>query len=249
MLAACNNGTVADPSGNTPAEPTTTTTTTTTSTTDDGLDPNVYKMPIDGFPAIGPANALVTIVFFQDYQCPFCRRLERELDQLRADHPDDVRVVYAPHPLPMHARAEPAARAALAAAAQGKFAEMHRRLIDSSNLEDESLTASARALGLDVQRFDEDRAASRETIGRADDVAMKFSVKGTPSVFINGRRIAGAQRELVRRIAEDQLANARSLVSSGTDRKRIYEKVIERGLDTAGPDPSLKLLPRFRPAQ
>ena len=73
-----------------------------------------YRVPVDGLPAMGDARALVTIVAFTDYQCPYCRRAEATLTQLRESYGSQVRVVVAEKPLPMHDRARPAAIAALA---------------------------------------------------------------------------------------------------------------------------------------
>src|SRR5262245_61928040 len=82
-------------------------------------------------PSVGPKNAKVTILHYFDYQCPFCTRILPTLAQIESDYPDTVRVVYKMHPLAMHPNAMPAAEAALAAAAQGKFMEMHKKLFDN----------------------------------------------------------------------------------------------------------------------
>jgi protein-disulfide isomerase len=213
------------------------------------VDANVYRIPAQDLPSLGSANALVTIVFFSDYECPFCHRLEGELTRLRTEYGDDVRIVFAPRPLMMHPRARPAALAAIAANAQGKFAEMHHRL-NEGKLDDDSIKAAATAIGLDMARFEADRAGpeAEKILVRVDELATRFSMFGTPNVFINGRRISGAQRDLVRRVTEDQLASARALLATGVDRRQIYETITGKGLESAGRDPSMMLLPRFAPS-
>src|SRR5262249_24005583 len=66
------------------------------------LDKTVYKMPVDGLPVIGNPQALVTIVLFSDYECPFCKKLDADLQRLREEWGGDVRIVVAQRPLPFH---------------------------------------------------------------------------------------------------------------------------------------------------
>src|SRR5690606_9962715 len=108
-------------------------------------------------PYKGAAAPLVTIVEFSDFQCPYCGRLAAALDEVVADYPEDVRLVFKQYPLPMHADAEPGARAALAAHAQGKFWEMHDALFaNSREMSRGALIAHARTIGLDMKRFEAD---------------------------------------------------------------------------------------------
>ena len=101
-------------------------------------------MPIDGLPAFGSPRALVTIVAFTDYECPYCAKADKTIATLRSELGDDVRVVLATRPLAMHEHAAPAARALLAAAEQGKAEAMHARLFaDRTALDDAGLTESA----------------------------------------------------------------------------------------------------------
>jgi protein-disulfide isomerase len=211
------------------------------------LEKTVYSVDVAGLPAMGPAAAPLTIVLFSDYQCSFCRQLEPQIAQLRADHGSDVRIVLAPKPLPFHDRARPAALAAIAAADQGKLEPMHRALIAlDGKLDEESLTTAAREAGLDLARFDADRksAKSEQTLAKADELAKRFSVNGTPTTFINGRRITGAVPEVVHQLGEEQLALGRGLLQTGTPVDRVYGKLLAGGLDHAGPDPSITIAPR-----
>lgn len=184
------------------------------------------RVPIDGLPVLGSASALVTIVAFTDYQCPYCAKAERTLSRLREELGDDLRVVLASHPLPMHERAAPAARAMLAAAEQGKAEAMHLRLFaDTTALDEAGLVASARALGLDGARFDADRTGPKVTaeLERVLALAQTLGADGTPTFYVNGRRMVGARPyESFRALVEEERARARELVSRGTPREQVY---------------------------
>src|ERR1700694_5963349 len=91
-------------------------------------DSTVFNVPVDGSPAHGTSTALVTMVEFSDYQCPFCSRADATVQQLEKEYGDKLRVVMKQNPLPMHPNARGAALAALAAGQQGKYWEMHRKL-------------------------------------------------------------------------------------------------------------------------
>jgi len=111
---------------------------------------------------IGPADALVTVVSYGDYQCPGCHRRHREVEKMFNQLLDRVRFVYRHFPLVNdHPHALRAAEAAEAAAAQGKFWEMHRRLYTHPDkLEDRHLHRHAREIGLDLERFDRELSSS-----------------------------------------------------------------------------------------
>jgi protein-disulfide isomerase len=147
-------------------------------------------------PALGPTNAKVTIVHYVDYQCPFCGRAASTIDQILKDYPADVRVVFKMHPLPFHPNALPAAEAAMAAKAQGKFFEMHRKLFENqANLTRERILAIAAEIGLDVPRFtaDLDSHAAQPAIAKETGEAEGIGASGTPASFVNGRFVNGAK--------------------------------------------------------
>ena len=92
-------------------------------------DPNkIYTMPVGSSPFKGPKDAKVTVVMFQDFQCPFSNRSQPTVKQLMELYPDKVKLVFKNFPLNFHKEAEVAAEAALAAGAQGKFWEMHDKI-------------------------------------------------------------------------------------------------------------------------
>jgi Na+/H+ antiporter NhaA len=145
----------------------------------------------------GSDDALVTLLEYGDYECPYCGQAERvirELIQSFGGH--DVRYVWRHLPLnDVHTYAQMAAEAAEAAAAQGRFWEMHDRLLDNQDkLRFSDLIEHARALGLDTDRFEDELRRRLYAPRIAEDVASadESGVAGTPTFFINGRRHYGA---------------------------------------------------------
>jgi protein-disulfide isomerase len=175
------------------------------------LDPGrVEEVPVGASPVRGPQRAPVTVVVFSDFQCPFCQRSEATLRALVEQYGTRVRLVFKNHPLPMHPSARAAARAALAAGEQGKFWEYHDVLfahIDA--LDPASLERYARDLGLDVERFRRTMGDARTdaAIDADEAEATRLGVAGTPTFFVNGRRLIGAQ-PLVKFQAATELALA-----------------------------------------
>jgi len=152
------------------------------------------SIPLDGSPARGSDAATVTLVEFADFECPFCQHIAPQLDELCEKKKPNLRLVFKFMPLAMHPRGEPAARAAIAAQAQGKFWEMHHQLFaNAPRLEESDLDAYAKAIGMDVARFHEDMqsAATKARIDADRKLADGLGVKGTPTIFINGRQYDG----------------------------------------------------------
>ena len=144
----------------------------------------------------GSDAALVTLVEYGDYECPYCGQAERVIRELLGSFGKELRYVWRHLPLnDVHLFAQMAAEAAEAAAAQGRFWDMHDRLLDNQDkLRIPDLVEHARALGLDVERF-EGELRGRDYAPRiAEDVASadESGVAGTPTFFINGRRHYGA---------------------------------------------------------
>lgn len=147
-------------------------------------------------PSRGSARAEVTLVVFSDFECPFCAKFAQTLKEIEGEMGGKVRVAWKSMPLPFHPHAEPAARAALAAAKQGRFWEMHDRLFANARaLTDADLESHAAAIGLDLARFRADlsSASISEQVARDRQQAAALGVTGTPTLFINGKLLAGAQ--------------------------------------------------------
>jgi protein-disulfide isomerase len=175
----------------------------------------------------GAANAPITIVEFVDFQCPFCGRATDTIDQVFKEYLGQVRFYVRHSPLPFHPDAPAAAEAALAAEEQGKFWEMHDKLIGNQrNLAREDLEAYARELGLDMGKFTQalDARSHKARIDQDIVVAEKVGARGTPTFFINGRKMSGAQPfEAFKGVIGEELARAQKLVAKGTPAEKVYD--------------------------
>ena len=146
-------------------------------------------------PTIGSAEAPVTIVEFSEFQCPFCRRAQETLQELRKRYKSEVRFAYKHLPLPFHKEAEPAAKAAQAAHLQGKFWEYSDELWRRQQYLGEKLYVDiAKDLKLDMDKFNEDRASKQVELQVRQDLAdgANAGAEGTPFFLINGTPMSGA---------------------------------------------------------
>jgi protein-disulfide isomerase len=186
-------------------------------------DTKVYPVKPGDAPSKGPANAPLVLVVFSDFQCPFCKRIEPTLAEVEKHYPGKVRVVWKNYPLPFHNNAGPAAEAAMAADAQGKFWPMHDRLFENNTaLDRESLENYAAAIGLDLPRFRADLDAGRfkARIEADKQEGSDLGVVGTPAVFINGRKVAGAYPfETFQKIADAELGKVEGKAAGKTATK------------------------------
>jgi protein-disulfide isomerase len=158
--------------------------------------------------ALGPENAPVVLEEFGDYQCPPCAQVFPEVEAIRREYGDRLRLVFRHYPLTnIHPHALLAAHAAEAAGRQGKFWEMHRALYENqqgwSRTPDPRplFEAYARQTGLDVERFRRDLGGQEGDARVVADHARARSVgvESTPTFFLNGRKLppsAGFGREL-----------------------------------------------------
>lgn len=172
--------------------------------------PVVVKNPNDLFSkadaVIGSDKAKVTIVEFSDFQCPFCRVFFNDTyGQIKKEYIDTgkVRLVFRHYPLPFHDAARPSALAAACAQEQGKFWQMHDKMFAEQAKKGTGtvaygvpeLKAWAAQVGVNTSQFnsclDSEKYASRVDTDTAD--GSKYGVSGTPSFFINGELLVGAQ--------------------------------------------------------
>ncbi len=120
-------------------------------------------------------------------------------------YPNDIRFVYKNYPLPFHKQAMPAAKAAVAAGSQGKFWEMHDKIFENYRaLNDDYFTKAAGEIGLDVAKFKTDLDAAKTTshIDAEMAEARTAGVRGTPTIFINGKKPQGRSFELYKGIID-----------------------------------------------
>jgi protein-disulfide isomerase len=213
---------------------------------DDGppaKDTATYKVPLGKSPVRGAANALVTIVEFADFQCPFCSRVDPTLKQIATTYAGNVRFVWKNEPLPFHPNAEPSAELALEARAeQGDkgFWDAHDRLFASQpNLESADLEKIAAAMKLDVGKV---KSAIKTHKYKAEiesdsDLGEDLQANGTPHFFINGKRLVGAQPfDEFKKIIDVELASAQALVAKGTPQAGLYDAIIKDGKGAPPPE-------------
>lgn len=145
--------------------------------------------------AEGTPNARVTLVEYGDFQCPSCGSAFATLEQVRRAFGPNLRFVFRHFPLrSSHPFALGAAKAAEAAAAQGKFWPMYRRLFErQTRLAEADLLRHAEKLGLDLGRFEEDMSSRAVEVRIREDLASgaRSGVNGTPTFFIEGERYTG----------------------------------------------------------
>jgi protein-disulfide isomerase len=142
----------------------------------------------------------VQIIECGDFDCPYCARARATIDKVLAAYPSQVSFFFAHHPLDFHHGAEQAARAAVAADNQGKFWEMHDQLFEGQGPStrtraEADFVGYARTLKLDVARFKTDFAAAEtaEKVENQRKLCADNDVTATPTFFVNGARIEGAQ--------------------------------------------------------
>src|SRR6267143_6428696 len=148
--------------------------------------------------ALPPAPKPVEIVVFSDFQCPFCGLFAQPLRELQTTGVDGVgvKVTFKHVPLPIHSKAQLAHQAALAAAEQGKFWDMHDLLFaNQQRAQRDDLVGYAQQLGLDMPRFLSDLESERITRVIDADMAEgeKRRINGTPTFYINGQEYVGTK--------------------------------------------------------
>jgi len=166
-------------------------------------------------PALGPADAPVTIIEFSDYQCPFCQRAEPTLKQIAARYPEQVRIVYRHFPLDnIHPLARGASEAAACAGEQDKFWEYHALIWrETPELDADKLAALAQEAELDLEAFSSCVGEGRfaDEIEADLEAGREAGVNGTPAFFVNGIPLSGAQPlDAFVELIESELARAGS---------------------------------------
>jgi protein-disulfide isomerase len=131
-------------------------------------------------------------------------------------NPDTVKIVFKHLPLRMHQMAEPAALAAIAAQNQGKFWQMHDAMFSTPKLSKESIDKSAKEVGLDMQQFKKDLNSPQTKQKLAKDLAdaRKTGVSGTPTLFVNGRRVKDRGPDAIQKLIDQEKAKTASKPSN-----------------------------------
>jgi len=170
-----------------------------------------FTIATDGLPKRGAsAFARINVIECGDFDCPYCQRATKTIDRIVADYPTQVTLFFLHNPLSFHPNAEPAARAAVAADKQGKFWEMHDKLFAETESRTEAdFIRFATELKLDADKFKTDfnAAETAKTVADQKKICTDNKASGTPSFFVNGRLVEGAQPyESFRAILDAELA-------------------------------------------
>lgn len=147
-------------------------------------------------PFFGPENAEVTIVEYSEFQCPYCARVVPTVNQIKEKYGDRVKVVFKDFPLDFHQYAQKAAEAAQCAHEQGRFWEYHDMLFaNQGSLDIASLKQYASGLGLNTEQFNSCLDSGKYAAEVQQDLSdgRAAGVSGTPTFFINGEKLVGAQ--------------------------------------------------------
>ena len=191
--------------------------------------PARQMVEFSGAPALGPADAPITLIEFTDFQCPYCKRANDTVHELMNNNPGKIRLVFKHNPLPFHDKADGAHRAAEAAALQGKFWEMYDLLFaNNKNLEQADLEKYATQIGLDIEKFKADMESDSVKNRVKADLAQGVSlgVKGTPHFFMNGNVINGAQPlQNFQKSLDRELAIADKYIKRGVAADALYKTI------------------------
>lgn len=178
--------------------------------------PPVFRTEISlaGEPFRGSEKAPVTIVKFEDFQCPFCKQIQPTVNALLSRYDGKVRLVHKDLPLEsLHPQARQAAEAARCAHEQGKFWEYHDKLYATApKASADDLQSYAKDVGLNADSFDRCFASGKykEVVQRDLNEGAQLGLTGTPTFFINGREISGNQpSEAFEAIIDEELARAK----------------------------------------
>lgn len=178
----------------------------------------------------GPKDAPVTVINFSDFQCPFSKRSVDLMETLLKKYNGKVRYVFKHFPLSFHKWAKPASYAAIAAQNQGKFWEYYAKVYtDVKNINEETLVNYAKELKLDMDKFNADRVAAETAAKVQADITQGslFGVRGTPTLFINGIRIVGANTAKIEETINAQIVSGEQLKAKGV--KDPYAEIVKNG--------------------
>ncbi|MDB5216238.1 MAG: Periplasmic thiol:disulfide interchange protein DsbA [Myxococcaceae bacterium] len=181
-------------------------------------------------PMWGKRDAPVTIVAFEDFQCPFCARVETTLEQVRTNYgPDNVRIVWKNQPLPFHVNAKPAAEAGqVVFTLKGSVAFFTFHDLAFKNQKDltpENFRLWAIAAGVDGLAYDKALAThvALRKVDEDQELAKKVGANGTPAFRINGVELSGAQPfDRFKLLIDTELAKASAKVANGTPKEKVY---------------------------
>ena len=170
----------------------------------------VHELNLNGAPLSGPADAPITLVAFSDFHCPHCARGAGILTRLRDEHPDSIRLAFKHFPA-NGPSGRTAAKLALAAQRQGLFWQMHDYLFArDGELGEEAVAEAIAAVGLDEVQFRSDWQDPGLAAQIEEDFqeGLALGLKGTPTFFVNGVKVTGANAAAIQKVVGHFLAKA-----------------------------------------
>ncbi|MBU0957575.1 MAG: DsbA family protein [Nanoarchaeota archaeon] len=175
-----------------------------------GGDPNqIYDVDVGMYNGKGFGD--IEIIEFSDFQCPACERIQPVVEEVLEVYGNDVKIYFRNFPLSIHENGFNSALAGACANEQGKFWEMHDKLYENqNNLDVDSLKSYAVELELNSEEFDsclDDKKYEQEILKDLSD-GRKANVKGTPTFYINGKKVSGVSFESFRGGIEGELGNS-----------------------------------------
>ena len=170
-----------------------------------------HNIPIENAYALGPVDAPITIVEFSDYQCPYCRRWHEEVyEPLLATYPGQIRFVYRHLPLAsIHSDATSAAEAAMCAGEQDAFWLFHEKLFSGGPLGNRAYLQYAQELALNMNNFESciNNRKYQEVVEQDLNFAIDLGLRSTPTFFVNGIMVIGAQPlDVFKNVIDKELA-------------------------------------------
>jgi len=198
-----------------------------------------WLAPVGTSPVRGPDDALVTIVEFGDFQCPFTKQVEAVLRRLEARFPNKLRIAWKHYPASAHVDADAAAQLASEALRQkgvAGFWQAHDRLLAMSpRLGRADLEALAKEMGLDLAEVRKAIATERyRGVVDADVEALaRIDPIGTPTFFVNGRMVVGEEEEELGQAVAEALDEARQAMARGAPPGRLYDE-LQKGARAVG---------------
>ena len=168
-----------------------------------------HQIDISNSPFRGPADAPVAIVVFDDFECPYCAKAVPLLKEITDKYPDKVKLVFKNFPLSIHRNSRTAALTALAANRQGKFWELHDLLYANFNrLNPQKIDELAQQAGVNMEQLKKDRQdpALAKLIERDVREGTDIGVRGTPSIYVNGRQLEDRSIGAFSQLIEEELA-------------------------------------------
>lgn len=197
-----------------------------------------YAVPVGKAPVYGPKDALVTIIAYMDFQCPFCDRAFKMLLALSKKHSKEVRLVFKHFPLAFRKHAKSAAEAAVEAQEQKKFWETVPLIFGAGrNLNASTLESIAKKKKLKLKQFKSALSSKKHEKRVNSEIAegRNFGVRGTPTIFINGMRHVGAKSSAAfEKAIKSEIAKAKKLLKKpNIKRSNLYAELIKTGIQKA----------------